>query len=95
MKIKTKNRSHRYGKNRPRFRHGHKYRTYKKCLSIMMLIYILSNTYAAYEAQFMKKLSNTETELKKNVAYKEVCNGSGLRTLVFGYFRVSIYCLLT
>ena len=27
MKIKTKNRSHRYGKNRPRFRHGHKYRT--------------------------------------------------------------------
>ena len=25
MIMKRKNRSHRYGKNRPRFRHGHKY----------------------------------------------------------------------
>ena len=27
-----------------------------------------------YEAQFMKKLSNTEAELKKCVAYKKACN---------------------
>ena len=26
--------------NRPRSRHGYKYSKYKKCLSIMMLIYI-------------------------------------------------------
>ena len=29
---------------------------------------------ATFEAQFRKKLSNTETELKKIVAYKEACN---------------------
>ena len=32
MKMKIKNRSHRYGINRPRARHGHKYTKYKKCL---------------------------------------------------------------
>ena len=36
MKMKMKNRSHRYHINRPR--HGHKYRKYRKCLSIMTLI---------------------------------------------------------
>ena len=34
-------------------------------------LYILSNTKATFEAQFMKKLSNTEAELKKSVAYKK------------------------
>ena len=33
-----KNRSHRYNKNRPRQRHGHKYTKYKMSLSIMMVI---------------------------------------------------------
>ena len=31
----------------------------------------LSNNYATFEAQFMRKLSNTEAELKKSVAYKK------------------------
>ena len=31
---------------------------------------MLSNTYATFEAQFMKKISNTEAELKKSFAYK-------------------------
>ena len=31
--------------------------------------YALSNTKATFEVQFMKKLSNTEAELKKSVAY--------------------------
>ena len=40
MKMKMENRSHRYDINRPMTRHGHKYRKYKTCLSIMMLICI-------------------------------------------------------
>ena len=39
-----------------------------KCLSIIWL-YVLSNTQAKVEAQFMKKLSNTEAELKKSVYF--------------------------
>ena len=39
-KMKMKNRSHRYDINRPRSRHGNKYRKYEKCLSMMMLIRI-------------------------------------------------------
>ena len=34
-----KNRSHRYGTNRPRPRHGHKYAKYKVCLSMMVMMY--------------------------------------------------------
>ena len=44
------------------------------CLRMMMLILIKqhpSNTQATFEAQFMKKLCNTEAGLKKNVAYKK------------------------
>ena len=37
MEIKIKNRSHRYDLNRPRSRHGDKYRKYRKCLCMMML----------------------------------------------------------
>ena len=32
--------------------------------------YVLSNTQATFEAQFMKNVSNFEIELKKSVAYK-------------------------
>ena len=53
MRLKMKNRSHRYDINRPRPRHGHKYTKYKRCLSIMMAICIKQH------------LSNTEAELKK------------------------------
>ena len=37
MKIRMKNRSHRYSINRPRSRHGHKYSKHKNCLVMMML----------------------------------------------------------
>ena len=40
MKLKMKNRSHRYDIIRPRPRHGHRYTKYEICLSIMMVIYI-------------------------------------------------------
>ena len=38
----------------------------------MMLI--LSNTKVTFEAQFIKKLSNTKAELNKNGAYKKTCS---------------------
>ena len=40
MRLKMKNRSHRYDINRPIPRHGHKYTKYKMCLSIMVVICI-------------------------------------------------------
>ena len=40
MRLEMKNRSHRYDITRPRPRHGHKYTTYKICLSLMMAIFI-------------------------------------------------------
>ena len=38
MRLKLKNRSHRYDINIPRSRHGHKYTKYEMCLSILMNI---------------------------------------------------------
>ena len=40
MTIKMRLRSYRYGINRPRPKHGHKFTKDKMCLSIMMIIYI-------------------------------------------------------
>ena len=40
MKMNMENITHRYGIIRLKFRHGHKYSKYKKCLSMMMLISI-------------------------------------------------------
>ena len=36
-----------------------------KSISVSWCLYVLSNTYATFDAQFMKKLSNTQAELKK------------------------------
>ena len=58
MKMKNKNRSNRYNINGPRSRHGHKYSKYKTFLIMITIIcikYILSNTSARFEAQFIKK----------------------------------------
>ena len=38
---------------------------------MMMFIYVLSNTEATFEAQFMKNLRNLEAKLKKGVSYKK------------------------
>ena len=40
MKMKLKNRSHRYDINRPRSRHGRRYSKYITCITMMMLIFI-------------------------------------------------------
>ena len=36
-----------------------------------MMVICISNAKATSEAQFMKKLSNTDAEMKKSVAYKK------------------------
>ena len=64
-----KYRSHRYDINRPRLRHEHKDTKYKMRHSTMMVICSkqhLSNMWNSIH----QKASNTEAELKKNVAYK-------------------------
>ena len=40
VRLKMKNRSHRFGINRPTRRHEYKYPKYKICLSIVMVICI-------------------------------------------------------
>ena len=68
MRLKMKNTSCRYDKNRPRSGHGHKYIKYKISLSIMMVICIkqhISNILSSIN----EKLSNTDPGLKKSVAY--------------------------
>ena len=72
MKMTMKNRLHRYDINRPKARHGNKYTKNKKCRR-MISLFVLSNAYAAFEAEFIKKLTNAEAELKKSVACKKVC----------------------
>ena len=71
MKMKTKNSSHRYDLNRPRASHGDKYNNNRKRVSVWWCLCVLSKTLATFEIQFIEKLSNTETELKKGVAYKK------------------------
>ena len=73
MKVKIKNRSHRYDINRPRSRHGHKFSIYNKCLTMIMLTCI-KQLQATFEAQFMKKLSKTEAELKIALLIKKAWN---------------------
>ena len=50
MRLQLKNRSHRYGINRPRLRNGDKHAKYKMCLSTMMVICLkqhLSNIWSS------------------------------------------------
>ena len=61
--------------NRPSSRHRDKYTKYvSRYYNVNLPQYILhkmSKTGATFEARFIKKLSNTETELSKRVAYKK------------------------
>ena len=43
MKIKMKNRSHRYDIHRHSSRHGHKYSKYRRCLTMIMVLCIKVN----------------------------------------------------
>ena len=42
-------------------------------VSLWWCLYVLSSTWATFEAKVMKKWSNTEAKLKKSVAYKKAC----------------------
>ena len=55
-----------YYENDCRSSYGHTYSKYKKSLSIMMLLCIKQHLF-----QFMKKLRNTEAELKKGLLIKK------------------------
>ena len=59
-----KNRLHRYDTNRPRPRPEHRHSKYRKCLSMMMLIYDKQHR-RTFVAEFMKKLTDIEAGLKK------------------------------
>ena len=61
--TKAKHRSHRDNINRVRPKHGHKLENIKG-FSVWWCLYVLSNTHATFEAQFMKKLNNTKAEWK-------------------------------
>ena len=71
MKLK-KNRSYRYDINRSSSRYEHKIVNINSVL-LRRHLYVLSNTWATFETTFIKKLSKTEAELIKNVAYKKAC----------------------
>ena len=60
MRMKVKNRSHRYDINRTRARCGYEYMKHKMCLSVMMVMCI-SKTEAKSETEFMKKEKNKKT----------------------------------
>ena len=65
MKMKMKNRSHRYDVNQPRSKHGHKYSKYKKGLTMVILICIkqhLSNIWS---------LIHENAELEKSISFKK------------------------
>ena len=68
--MKMKNRSHRYDINRPYGLDMDTNIVNIKSVSVWWCLYVLSNTYATREVQVMKKVSNTEAELKESVAYE-------------------------
>ena len=70
-KIKMKQRSHKYGINKLNSIHGQIYSINIKTVSLWWCLHVLSNTKATFEAQFIKKLRNTEAKLNKSVTYKK------------------------
>ena len=70
MEMKMKNRSHRYDINRLYGLDMDTNIVNIKSVSVWWRLYVLSNTYATLEVQFMKKVSNTVAELKESVAYE-------------------------
>ena len=77
MKMKIKNRPHRYDINGLRFRHGHRYSKYKKWLSMMVLLctkQYLSNIWSSIHKTL--RLSWKKALLiKKRVFWRISANG--------------------
>ena len=70
MKMKMKNRPHRYDINRSSSRHGHKNSNYKNCLLMITLIYIKQHLRIIWSSNH-EKLRNSEAELRNSVAHKK------------------------
>ena len=80
IKMKLKNRSHRYDINSHRSRHGHEYRKYKKCLTMVMLVCIkqhLSNIWSSIHGKVKQHWGWVEKKcclLKKSMYLKMLIN---------------------
>ena len=91
MRLKMKNRSHRYDINRPRFRDEHKYTKCKMYLSIMMFICIkqhLSKIWSSTQEEVKQHWGWVEKEhclWKKACIWRQWCNLSFLRKLSSWY----------
>ena len=80
VEMKMKSKSHRYDINTKM--DGYKFSKYKNYLIMMITICIkqhLSNIWS----RFMKKLSSTEAEFVKSVAYKKACIALGKSKIIF------------
>ena len=70
VRLRIKNKSHRYDINKPGPKHGYKYTKYKMCFSIMMVICIkqhLSNIWSS----IYEKVKQHWSWVEKSVAYKK------------------------
>ena len=68
--MKMKDKSHRHDINSLWSRH----KVNIRIISVWWCLYVLSNTQATFEAQFMRKLSNAEADLKrKALVIKKAC----------------------
>ena len=68
-----KNRSHRYDINRPKSRRDTNIENIVSVSGSMMMLICIKQHLSNIWSSIHKKLSNTETELKKSVAYKKAC----------------------
>ena len=85
-----KNRSYRYDINRTRFRQGHKYSTYKKYLTMIILICVkqhLSNIWRSIH-------TTLEAELKKGFLLRKACTlVTGEISAFYIFVKNSITCI--
>ena len=88
--MKMKNRSHRYDINRPRSRHGYRYSKYKKCLSMMMLIFIKQHQSNIWSSIHEKVRQHWGWVEKKALPIKKACTTiSKIIGLVVGIIETS------
>ena len=79
--MKMKNRLHRYNINRPRLDMDTNIVNVKNTL-LWWYLYVLSNTYAVFEAQLMKSLNNIGAGWKESFAYKTNVYYNSVKVLI-------------
>ena len=72
IRLKIKDKLYRYDTNKSRPRHGHKYTKNIVSLSIM-IVKCIKQHLSKICSTIYEKLSDTEAELTKSVAYKKAC----------------------